>query len=79
MMNTAVKNSLPQPSPLPPIEKILSSQADVSIEMARHLDSLTTHYDQMEVALKDSEAGEVFGEEDFQGIWFDGTFWTLPS
>ncbi|KAF9790384.1 autophagy-related protein 17 [Thelephora terrestris] len=68
MMNTAVKSSLPQPSPLPSIEKILSSQADVSIEMARHLDSLTAHYDQMAAALKESEAGETFSEEDFQAM-----------
>lgn len=67
MMNAAVKNSLPQPSPRPPIEKMLSSQTDVSVEMARHLDSLTAHYDQMATALKDSEAGEMFSEEDLQG------------
>jgi len=68
MMNTAVKSSLPQPGPLPPIEKILSSQTDVSVEMARHLGSLTAHYDQMAIALKDSEAGETFSEEDFQAM-----------
>lgn len=68
MMNTAVKNSLPQPGPLPPIEKMLSSQTDVSTEMARHLGSLTAHYDQMAIALKDSEAGETFSEEDLQGM-----------
>lgn len=72
-MNTAVKSSLPRPSPSPLIEKILSSQADVSIDMARHLDSLTAHYDQMAVALRDSEAGEIFSEEDFQGICIDKT------
>jgi autophagy-related protein 17 len=36
--------------------------------MARHLDSLTAHYDQMAIALKDSEAGEIFSEEDLQGV-----------
>ena len=67
MTNAAVKGSLPHPGPLPPIDKILSSQMDVSIDMARHLESLATHYDQMVVALKDSEAGETFSEEDLQG------------
>ena len=73
MMNATVKSSLPQPNPLLPVEKILSSQADVSMEMARHLDSLTAHYDQMAVALKDSEAGEIFSEEDLQGTGIDRT------
>lgn len=68
MMNATVKSSLPQPNPLLPVEKILSSQTDVSMEMARHLDSLTAHYDQMAVALKDSEAGEIFSEEDLQAM-----------
>ena len=58
---------MPQQGPLPPIDKILSSQMDVSIDMARHLESLAAHYDQMAAALKDNEAGEVFGEEDLQG------------
>lgn len=77
--NTAVKSSLPQPSPLPPIDKILSSQMDVSIDMARHLESLTAHYDQMAAALKDSEAGETFSEEDLQGKCGDRTFIALAA
>lgn len=78
MMNGAVKGSLPHPGPLLPIEKILSSQTDVSIEMARHLDSLTAHYDQMAIALKDSEAGEMFSEEDLQGVCVCWTSCPLP-
>jgi autophagy-related protein 17 len=78
MMNAAVKSSLPQPSPLLPIEKILSSQTDVSIDMARHLDSLTAHYDQMAIALKDCEAGEMFSEEDLQGMCVDKAPCPLP-
>ena len=74
MTNAAVKSALPQPSPLPPIDKILSSQMDVSIDMARHLESLTAHYDQMAAALKDSEAGESFSEDDLQGGCDDRTF-----
>jgi autophagy-related protein 17 len=71
MANAAVKSSLPQPSPLPPMDKILSSQMDVSIDMARRLENLTAHYDQMAAALKDNEAGETFSEEDLQGIRID--------
>lgn len=67
MTNVAIKSSLPQPSPLPLIDKVLSSQMDVSIDMARHLESLAAHFDQMAAALKDSEAGEAFSEEDLQG------------
>jgi len=72
MTNAAVKSSLPQPSPLPPIDKILSSQKDVSIDMARNLESLVAHYAQMAAALKDSEAGEMFSEEDLRGIVVTG-------
>lgn len=78
MMTTAVKSSLPQFSSLPPVEKILSSQTDVSVEMARHLDSLTAHYDQMAIALKESEAGEIFSGEDFQGMRVDRASCLLP-
>lgn len=35
--------------------------------MAGHLESLAAHFDQMASALGDNEAGEEFGEEDFQG------------
>jgi len=35
--------------------------------MARHLESLTAHYDQMAAALKGSEAGEAFSEGDLLG------------
>jgi autophagy-related protein 17 len=47
---------------------------DVSIDMARHLESLAAHYDQMATALKDSEAGEMYSEEDLQGKCGDRTF-----
>lgn len=39
----------------------------VSTDMAGHLESLAGHYDQMAGALKESEAGEQFAEEDLQG------------
>jgi len=78
MTNAAVRGSLPEPSPLPPVDKVLSSQMDVSIDMARHLESLAAHYDQMAAALKGSEAGEAFSEEDLQGKCGDKASWSLP-
>ena len=43
------------------------AQAKTSTAMAGHLDSLTSHFDQMAAALRESEAGEVFSEDDLQG------------
>jgi hypothetical protein len=53
--------------PLPGIEKILASQDTLITSMAGHLESLAAHYDQMAGALRESEAGEAFSEEDLQG------------
>ena len=36
--------------------------------MAGHLESLASHYDQMAVALHDSEGGISYSEEEMQGI-----------
>ena len=57
----------------------MSSQMDVSTEMARLLESLAVHYGQMAAALKDSEAGESFSEEDLQGKYEVRTFMALPT
>jgi autophagy-related protein 17 len=35
--------------------------------MARHLESLAAHYDQMASALRESEAGEEYAEDDLYG------------
>ena len=35
--------------------------------MAKHLESLASHYEQMESALNDCEAGEELSKEDLQG------------
>jgi hypothetical protein len=35
--------------------------------MAHQLESLAEHFEKMEVALRDSEAGETFDEGDIQG------------
>jgi len=44
--------------------------------MARHLESLAAHFDQMAAALKDNEAGETFSEEDLQGECGDKASWS---
>jgi hypothetical protein len=36
--------------------------------MAAHLESLASHYDQMATALRESEAGEEFNDEDIHGV-----------
>ena len=36
--------------------------------MANQLVGLAEHFEKMEDALKDSEAGEMFGEDDIQGM-----------
>jgi autophagy-related protein 17 len=64
---STIKNSLPIITALPSIDSIIQSQAEVSTHMASHLESLASHYDQMAGALRESEAGEVFSEEDLQG------------
>jgi autophagy-related protein 17 len=65
-----IQGSLPTPTPLPSIEAILESQVEVSTNMASHLESLASHYDQMAGALRESEAGELFSEEDLHGrLW----------
>jgi autophagy-related protein 17 len=63
----SIRESLPSSSNMPSIEDILNAQRKTSELMARHLSSLTSHYEQMADALRISEAGETFGEEDLQG------------
>jgi autophagy-related protein 17 len=41
-------------------------QDNVGTSMAGALESLASHYEQMDAALKDTEAGETLGEEDLQ-------------
>jgi autophagy-related protein 17 len=65
---STIQRSLPTTTALPSINDILESQAKVSTHMANHLESLASHYDQMAGALRESEAGEVFSEEDLQGL-----------
>src|ERR1700722_3194860 len=51
------------------VADIITSQEKLSASMESHLESLAAHYDQMAGALRESEAGEIFSEEDLQG-WF---------
>ncbi|PIL29794.1 hypothetical protein GSI_08000 [Ganoderma sinense ZZ0214-1] len=64
----AIKEMVPVEVPLPPFGTIFASQEATSGKMAEQLESLAHHYDNMSNALHDFEAGEVFGEEDIQGM-----------
>ncbi|KAH7928076.1 hypothetical protein BV22DRAFT_1083684 [Leucogyrophana mollusca] len=64
----SIRSSLPISRGLPSIEAILTAQEKTSTHMAGHLESLAGHYDQMAGALRDSEDGEIFGEEDLQDM-----------
>lgn len=64
---SSIRESLPSFNSVPSIESILGAQQETSELMASHLSSLTSHYEQMADALRTSEAGEIFSEEDLQG------------
>ena len=70
LMNTisGIEQSLPAKTAVPPINEIIHLQAEVSTQMAGHLESLASHYEQMAGALRESEAGEAFSEDDLQGM-----------
>ncbi|THV03192.1 hypothetical protein K435DRAFT_748177 [Dendrothele bispora CBS 962.96] len=79
-LNNAIANirdSLPDIPPVPSIEQLLTSQDTLIVSMAGHLESLAAHYDQMAGALRDSESGEAFNEEDIQQMNRDTA--ELPS
>ncbi|KAF8206582.1 autophagy-related protein 17 [Mycena galopus ATCC 62051] len=66
---TAIRESLPDVPPLPAMDRLLTAQDGKITVMARHLESLAAHYDQMAGALNDIEsAGETFSEEDLQAM-----------
>jgi autophagy-related protein 17 len=50
------------------VKDILISHESTNSTMANHLHGLTSHYDEMDAALKDSESGIVIGEEDLAGM-----------
>ena len=66
---SSIRNSLPELSNPPAVfvEETLAAQDKGSTSMAAHLESLASHYDQMAAALRESEAGEEFSDEDIHG------------
>jgi autophagy-related protein 17 len=66
---TTIRESLPDIPPLPAMDKLLTTQDGTITVMARQLESLAAHYDQMAGALHESEAGEEFSEEDLLGMF----------
>lgn len=65
----AIREALPPDKPAVDIQKVLSTQEHWTTEMAHQLEGLTEHYDKMEDALRESEAGERFSEDDIQGTY----------
>lgn len=63
----SLKSQLPELSPIPSVRDVFATQENVTANMAKHLESLASHYDQMAAALRDKETGMVFNEEDLQG------------
>ncbi|KAF7312338.1 Kinase activator [Mycena indigotica] len=63
-----ITERLPDMSTLPAIDTLLSTKDNTITAMARHLESLAAHYDQMAGALNEAEDGEAFGEEDLQAM-----------
>ncbi|KAF8127047.1 autophagy-related protein 17 [Boletus edulis] len=66
----SIRNSLPV-SNAPPIGSLLDAQERTTTEMARHLESLASHYDQMADALHDSETGIPHSEGEMQAMHRD--------
>ncbi|KAJ2922864.1 hypothetical protein H1R20_g14249, partial [Candolleomyces eurysporus] len=68
---TSLRESLPVPPQVPiltQMQDILIAEDAVIASMAEKLESLAGHYDGMAGALKDSEAGEVFADEDLENM-----------
>ncbi|KAG6334225.1 hypothetical protein ID866_4869 [Astraeus odoratus] len=63
---TSIRDSLPTTRVFSSIEPLLSAQENTTAEMAKHLESLAAHYEQMAGALHDSEDGEIFSDEDMK-------------
>lgn len=65
----AIKAALPNPksSILPSVQEWLKAQEADLGRMAQLLEDVTHHFDQMQSALADHDAGEIVGEEDMEG------------
>ncbi|KAI9568239.1 autophagy-related protein 17 [Boletus coccyginus] len=68
---SSIRDSLPVSNAPPPIQSSLVSQEKTTTVMARHLESLASHYDQMADALHDSEVGISHSEEEMQAMHRD--------
>jgi len=67
----AIRDSLPPDKPVVDVQKVLSTQEQWTTEMANQLEGLAEHFQKMEDALKESEAGEKFSEDDIQEMMRD--------
>ena len=65
---TSIRDSLPTSLGFPSIQPIVSTQEITTTAMAKHLESLASHFEQMESTLNDCEAGEELSEEDLRGM-----------
>ena len=66
-----LREMVPQSESLLSVPDMLKAQESTSSTMANHLHGLTSHYDEMATALRDSEAGIEIGDEDFLGKFYD--------
>lgn len=57
-----------EPSAVTQVQQIIIAQEQLINSMAGLLENLASHYDGMASALKDTEKGEVFSEEDLQSM-----------
>ena len=75
---TSLRDALPPMQSVPSLAEVFSSQERLSTNMARHLESLASHYDQMAAALRDKEAGVLFSEDDLTGEIIQHSNMVLP-
>jgi autophagy-related protein 17 len=64
----AIRDALPPDKPVVDVQNVLSTQEHWTTGMANQLEGLAEHFEKMEVALRESEAGEEFSEGDIQGM-----------
>ncbi|KIK95290.1 hypothetical protein PAXRUDRAFT_827175 [Paxillus rubicundulus Ve08.2h10] len=74
---SCIRDALPTSSAPSPVELLLVAQEKTTTDMAKHLESLASHYEQMASALHDSEAGVSPTEEEMQAMNRDTN--ELPS
>ena len=67
----SLRNALAPGDDMTFIREILVSHEIMNTSMAKHIQGLTSHYDEMAGALKDSEAGIEIGGEDMTGSFLN--------